>query len=363
MGVVFGCAPLGDFDLAPRPVDVDADEEIDGAVAAVLVIVAFELARLGRDRLAHLADQLDRALVEADHRPVGIGRFGIEVEHVFHAGDIFAVDPGNAPYILAPRLETVFGQPPAHRLARQAVVVGELDHRPGQKLQRPAGATRRRGCASRRHQQGFPLAGELALCARTRILAQRPFQIAFHEAPLGPVHGGAAHRHRAGNLFIAAAGIGRQQDLGALEFAGGSFALAQHRGEFTAFGLAQFDPITYIHSDLLVGGPDESTNESKIRRRSQLQRSQLHRKARPVSGLHLHLFAHVPTPARRDRHAAPLSGQPALGPPDDRDARTKWPHPPSTRRRPKHPNPRGSGRPAHPKLAWNQPVRTTVTSY
>src|SRR5438552_14123834 len=124
---------------------------------------------------------------------------------------------------------------------------------------------------------------------RTRILAQRPFQIAFHEAPLGPVHGGAAHRHRAGNLFIAAAGIGRQQYLGALELAGGSFALAQHRGEFTAFGLAQFDPKTYIHSDLLVGGPDESTNESKIRRRSQLQRSQLIRKASPVFGHPLHI--------------------------------------------------------------------------
>jgi hypothetical protein len=35
-----------------------------------LVIVTFELTRLGWDRLAHLADQLDRALVEADHRPV-----------------------------------------------------------------------------------------------------------------------------------------------------------------------------------------------------------------------------------------------------------------------------------------------------
>src|SRR6202040_1408763 len=60
----------------------------------------------------------------------------------------------------------------------------------------------------------------------------------------GPVHGGTTHRHRTRNLFIAVAGIGRQQDLGALEFAGGSFAFAQHRGEFTAFGLAQFDPIT-----------------------------------------------------------------------------------------------------------------------
>jgi hypothetical protein len=33
------------------------------------------------------------------------------------------------------------------------------------------------------------------------------------------------HRHRARNLIIAAAGIGRQQYLGALEFTDGSFAL------------------------------------------------------------------------------------------------------------------------------------------
>jgi hypothetical protein len=34
-----------------------------------------------------------------------------------------------------------------------------------------------------------------------------------------------AHRHRTRNLFVAAAGIGRQQYLGALELAGSSFAL------------------------------------------------------------------------------------------------------------------------------------------
>lgn len=48
---------------------------------------------------------LDRALVEADHRPVGIGRLGIEIEHIFHAGDIFAIDLWNAPHVLPPRLE------------------------------------------------------------------------------------------------------------------------------------------------------------------------------------------------------------------------------------------------------------------
>jgi hypothetical protein len=152
-------------------------------------------------------------------------------------------------------------------------------------------------------------------------------------------------------------------DLGAPEFAGGSFALAQHRGQLTAFGLAQFDPITYIHRDLLVGGPDESTNESKIRRRSQPQRSQLHRKARSIPGFHLHLLAHVPAPTRRDRHAAPLSSQPALGPPDDRDARTKWPDSAPTRRRPKHPNPRCARKHTHSRLAQNQPVIITVPRY
>ena len=192
MGEVFCRAPLGDLDLAPRPVHVEEDEQIGGAVAAVLAVVALELARLGRDRLAHLADELDRALVEADHRPLRVGRFGIEVEHILHAGDIFGVDLGNAPHVLAPRLEIVLGQAPAHRLARQALVCGQLDQRIRQQFQRPAGAARRRARAGGRHQQSFLLAGELALCARARLLAQRPLQVAFDKAPLGPVDRGAA---------------------------------------------------------------------------------------------------------------------------------------------------------------------------
>jgi len=48
LGIIFSGAPRGDLDLAPRPIGVEEDEEIDGAVAAVLVVVSFELARLGR---------------------------------------------------------------------------------------------------------------------------------------------------------------------------------------------------------------------------------------------------------------------------------------------------------------------------
>jgi len=38
-------------------------------------------------------------------------------------------------------------------------------------------------------QQGLLLAGELSVRAGARLLAQRSLQIAFHEAPLGPVYG------------------------------------------------------------------------------------------------------------------------------------------------------------------------------
>ena len=161
-------------------------------------------------------------------------------------------------------------------------MLGELDHGVGQQFQRPAGAARRRVCTGGCHEQGFLLARELALRPRPRVLAQRPFQIAFHEAPLGAVHGGAAHRHGAGNLLVAAAGVRRQQYLGALELAGGSLAFTQHRGELAAFGLAQFDMIKHIHLGLLVGAPDESTYELKIRRCASFQRARLHRKAQAL---------------------------------------------------------------------------------
>src|SRR5580704_4116792 len=64
--------------------------------------------RLGRDRRANLADELGRALVEANHWPARIGRLGIEIEHVLHPGNVFSVDLWNAPHVLAPRLQIVF---------------------------------------------------------------------------------------------------------------------------------------------------------------------------------------------------------------------------------------------------------------
>src|SRR5215468_2687105 len=45
------------------------------AVAFILTVVALDLARLGVDGLADLADQLGRALVETGHGSLRIGRF------------------------------------------------------------------------------------------------------------------------------------------------------------------------------------------------------------------------------------------------------------------------------------------------
>ncbi len=93
---------------------------------------------------------------------------------------------------------------------RQAFVFGELDHRTCQQLERPAGAPFWGAGAGRRHQQGFFLAREFTFRSRTRLVAQRPLQIAFHEASLGPVHGRAAHADAPRDLLVTGPGIDSQ---------------------------------------------------------------------------------------------------------------------------------------------------------
>ena len=63
---------VGNFDLAPGPVHVEEDEQVGGPVALVFAVVAFKLARFGRDRRPDLADQLGRALIKTHDRMLGI---------------------------------------------------------------------------------------------------------------------------------------------------------------------------------------------------------------------------------------------------------------------------------------------------
>src|SRR5579862_4517248 len=107
---------------------------------------------------------------------------------------------------------------------------------------------------------------------------------------------------------------------------------------------------------LLVGGRDESSYESKIRR-------VLDRKAGLLSRFHPYLLAHVRTAARRSRHPAPFPRQPAVSPPDDRHPRTERLYSPSARRPAKHRDSLATRKLAHPPMARYQNVKITVMNH
>src|SRR5215472_8705898 len=58
VSVVFCRSALSDFDLTPGSMHVEEDEQVGRSIALILAVETFELAWSGRDRLAHLADEL-----------------------------------------------------------------------------------------------------------------------------------------------------------------------------------------------------------------------------------------------------------------------------------------------------------------
>jgi hypothetical protein len=125
--------------------DVEEDEQVGGSVAFMLTIIALELARPGRDRLADLANQLDRALVEANHwTPL---RVEIKVSGRSQPG-------GGA------------------RFPEDVGMLGEPDQFTRKKLQGPTGGSFRRLRTSRRNQQGFLFAGRFTARSGTRLFVE-----------------------------------------------------------------------------------------------------------------------------------------------------------------------------------------------
>jgi len=92
---------LGELHLAPRAVHIKEDEQVRRPVAPVLAVIALDLSGPRRHRLAHLAGELDPALVEADQRPLRVRLLGIKIEHILHAGDVLGVDLRDAPHLCA----------------------------------------------------------------------------------------------------------------------------------------------------------------------------------------------------------------------------------------------------------------------
>jgi hypothetical protein len=77
---------LGDFNPAPGAIGIEEDEQVGGAVAPVFAVVTLDLPGRARDRLVHLADELDRTLVEADHRPLWVASAPPATGRDGHAG-------------------------------------------------------------------------------------------------------------------------------------------------------------------------------------------------------------------------------------------------------------------------------------
>src|SRR5258707_10386522 len=110
------------------------------------------------------------------------------------------------------------------------------------------------------------------------------------------------------------------------------------------------------------GRPHESSDESEIRHRAPHRPASLYRKARPLPGLHLRLFSHLPAGPGRSRHATPLPRNSAFGPPNGAHPRTRRTDPPTTRHPKKHRSPCPTSGPAYPRMAQHQPVINSVTT-
>src|SRR4051812_17047733 len=79
---------------------------------------------------------------------------------------------------------------------------------------------------------------ELALGAGTGLLRESLLKITLHEAALGPVDRRAAHAKALGHGLVRHPGIGRKQDLGALELAGRMPPTADQGLELDTLGFA-----------------------------------------------------------------------------------------------------------------------------
>ena len=108
LGEVPHGAPLSDRHLPPAGQGLTGQEQVAGALPAVLVVLPRWSPRLGSQRGPGLRQQLGGGLVKADHRPLGVIRFGVQVQHVLHVGHELGAHLGNAPLLLPPRLESVF---------------------------------------------------------------------------------------------------------------------------------------------------------------------------------------------------------------------------------------------------------------
>src|SRR5271155_4791778 len=107
--VIGGGVAVGDLDATPPLQRRKDHEQVGDAVALVFVIVPGRLPRLGGDRRARLYDQLFGGFIQTHERAIGIARFLVGFQHIFHRGDEAGVGVRrDHPLPIAVRFERVF---------------------------------------------------------------------------------------------------------------------------------------------------------------------------------------------------------------------------------------------------------------
>src|SRR5688572_17462697 len=108
LGPVEAGAAVADHDLAPPSERLADQEQVDDALAHVLVVFFGRAPGGHRQRRRHFGEQLAAGLVQADLREPRVVRAGVDVEHVLHVPDEVGVGlGGDAPALNQPRLEPV----------------------------------------------------------------------------------------------------------------------------------------------------------------------------------------------------------------------------------------------------------------
>ena len=63
---------------------------------------------LAQQRFPYILEQLFRTFIHTHHKPLGIIRLGIQIQHILHLRNEFTADLGNTLLLLLPWLEFVF---------------------------------------------------------------------------------------------------------------------------------------------------------------------------------------------------------------------------------------------------------------
>src|ERR1043165_7874639 len=132
LGEVQASSTVRHLGVSPGSVRVDEHEDVGGAVAYVFVVVAASLAWLSLHRNSLLADELSWRFVEADDGTSRIWPLSVEWQDVFHSGDEFRIDLGDAPHLLLPGLELHLAEASSNGLFGDLRVHRQSNHLAGE---------------------------------------------------------------------------------------------------------------------------------------------------------------------------------------------------------------------------------------